>query len=283
MKDKVDEAAKKVPVTEESVTDNELDAAFQAALNGEVEIEEEPKGETTPPSLEEDKGENEANKPELDAVKKEEVNESDEHSEKSRLGRKFKRLEEENQKLQEKLDLVLETFSKKEKVPVVKDEDEDDIDDNDTVITAKDVKKILEKHEAQRGKRQSEDERKTTEAQQVYEKGYIRKILEFEEEPDFKVIYDEMFKNYNTKLTGNPETDAEINFERATAAFYKKARKEKKVPVKGNPPDNPTGMDNPTTKHESTKKKIELDDIASEYVQRLGIPEDKVQEWLGTK
>ena len=274
MEKKVDEAAEKVSVTEQSVTDNELDAAFQAALNGEVEEKVEVKKEPTPPSSDDLKGEDEKDKAE--PVKEDnKLDEEDEHSEKSRLGRKFKRLEEDNQKLQEKFDRLLDTLSKKDLVV----EDEDDIDDETTVITAKDVKKILEKHEANRSKRQTEDERKATEVQQRYEKDYIKKILEFEDEPDFKVIYDEMYKNYNVKITGNPGADAEINFERATAAFYKKARKEKKVPVKGGP-SSPTGLEPPDTKHEPTKKKIELDEFASEYVQRLGIPEDKVQEWL---
>ena len=274
MEKKVDEAAEKVSVTEQSVTDNELDAAFQAALNGEVEEKVEVKKEPTPPSSDDLKGEDEKDKAE--PVKEDnKLDEEDEHSEKSRLGRKFKRLEEDNQKLQEKFDRLLDTLSKKDLVV----EDEDDIDDETTVITAKDVKKILEKHEANRNKRQTEDERKATELQQKYERDYVKKILEFEDESDFKPIYDEMYKNYNVKITGNPETDAEINFERATAAFYKKVRKEKKVPVKGGT-SVPTGMESPDTKHVDAKKKIELDEIASEYVQRLGIPEDKVQEWL---
>ena len=274
MEKKVDDAAPKVPVTEKIVTDEELDAAFQAALDGGVEEKVEGKEEPTPPPPDDTKGEDEKDESELVKEGKK-LDEEDEHSEKSRLGRKFKRLEEDNQKLQEKLDRLLNTLSKKE--PVV--EDEDEIDDESTVITAKDVKKILEKHEANRSKRQIEDERKATEVQQSYEKNYIKKILEFEDEPDFKVIYDEMYKNYNVKITGNPEADAEINFERATAAFYKKARKEKKVPVKGGKPGS-TGLESPGTKDEPSKKKIELDEFASEYVQRLGIPDDKVQEWL---
>ena len=274
MEKKVDDAAKTVPVMEKSVTDSEFDAAFQAALNSDVEEKVEVKDKPTPPSPDDLKGEDEKDETKLEPADKK-LDDEDEHSEKSRLGRKFKRLEEDNQKLQEKFDLLLDTLSKKDTVV----EDEDDIDDETTVITVKDVKKILEKHEANRSKRQTEDEKKATEVQQRYEKDYVKKILEFEDEPDFKVIYDEMYKNYNVKITGNPGADAEINFERATAAFYKKAKKEKKIPLKGGAPLS-TGIESPNTKDEPSKKKIVLDEFASEYVQRLGIPEDKVQEWL---
>lgn len=268
-----------VPVADDKpVTAEELDAAFQAALqSGEEEgkqIEEIPSAPPEP--LNEEKSAEEVKEPEAsdEPVKEEKPAIPEDHSERSHLGRKMKGLEAKIEAILSKLDAPKSAAKEKEETIDVEDEDEE------VVTTSKDVKKILERYEAERIKKEQqkklEDEKKNKE----YEEGYLDTLEDFKQDPNYAEISKIMIDKYNFRITGNPVEDAQTNFDRATAAFYRQASKKPTIPIRGGKPSVPLGVDVPTQKEIQTKPKVKFDPIAAEYLERIGVDEDKAQDWL---
>jgi hypothetical protein len=117
-------------------------------------------------------------------------------------------------------------------------------------------------------KRRSEVEQQTN-----YQKSYQRTLNAFRSQnPDLhEEVVAEKMKNFNVIVTGNPELDAEFNYNRAMASVLKKksAAPRRQVPVNGGTEAVPTGLSGTSRVKPSELPKVQLDPEAQELMNYL--------------
>lgn len=179
------------------------------------------------------------------------------HSEKSRLGRKVKRLEETLTDIRSSLDFIKErtTTPQVQSLPI--DED-DELPDG---ATSEEIKDFVKKRETRLLKaleqRESDKERDAREKKTSYAKEYAKTLESMvdpeEDEEIFKLLTDTKDLTYNQVYRGNPVEDFLINYRGATKAVLRKATPGTKTTVANKPSAIPTGVNVPGGTKPATK------------------------------
>lgn len=229
-------------VTDTPVTDADLDSALEGS--GQPETIVEPQAEVKP------------------------IEEED-HSEKSRLGRKVKRMEEQFSNVLEKFDDFMSRS-----IPPQPSPPADELPE--FIQTPEDVERVV-----------SARERKIATAQQMYSGNYIKQLqglgnVNTEIHDD---ILNEMAANpnFNARHTGNPIVDARLNYAEAKASVLAKktAGTRPNIPVSGGSPISPTGI-SATSRNAvtPTSELPELSEASKEFIRRTGMSEEDVKAAL---
>ena len=237
-------------VTEPSVTDEALTAALEGKETSEPEV-------TAKAAEAEPDGQDE---------------QDEDHAEKTRLGRKVKKLEDvmvtkaEFSQLMNKLDTLMAKPA--EQVST------DKVEMPEYVTTPDDVEKVI----------QAREQRMRTD-QETYQKAYVSTMVSMgngnEQHDD---VVKEMMTNFNVRRTGNPQIDAELNYAKAQAAVLSRGAT-KTVPVKGEKPAA-AGV---TVGNTNTQRKVTLPKLSAEaesfaaYMIRNGMSEESIAEALADK
>ncbi|OHB71867.1 MAG: hypothetical protein A2W23_06360 [Planctomycetes bacterium RBG_16_43_13] len=234
-------------VTEPSVTDEALTAALEGKETSGPEVTAKA-AEAEPEGQDEDK---------------------EDHADKTRLGRKVKKLEDvmvtktEFSQLMNKLD----TFMTKPAEQVSTEK----IDIPEYVATPEDVEKVIQARE-----------RRIQADQETYQKAYVSTMVSIgngNEQHD--EVVKEMMTNFNVRRTGNPQIDAELNYAKAQAAVLSRGAT-KTVPVKG---DKPVAA-GVTVGSTNTQRKVTLPKLSAEaenfvaYMRRQGMTDESIAEAL---
>ncbi len=253
----------KEPEVKETVTDKVTDAQLDSASELFTDEKVESKVEVKPEAKEEP----------IEVVKtKEQLDEEEEHRERSRLGRRLKSMEDkqaERERLDEERWARIEA---KLSQPTVTRETivEDDLPE--IISTPEDVRKV-----------NRYDKEKEMREYEKYALGYIKtaKVLGVEH-PE---LHDEVMglitgdgSPFNQRQTGNPGVDAELNYSKAKAAVLSKkiaAPSKSKPNVRSEPITSPTNLSVDSKSEPSLKAEVQLDDDAKEFIKRIG----KDQSW----
>lgn len=191
--------------------------------------------------------------------------EPSEHGERSELGRKVAALHR-------RLDGLESVFGKLEeidsKLSNYRPPQTEETDDDDVVITKKDLKKTwqeLRDQEEKESKKYSDSYLKTL-------RNLGRGNLELHSE-----VLGEMEKNpqFNSRRSNDPAIDAELNYSKAMSAVLAKKAKGGEVPFKGK--DNPQQTSVTQTNSTKGKTKVELDPVAKEFAEKMGMSEDDIK------
>lgn len=269
--------------TEDSVenlipTDEELSAAFDAA---ELELEQpsaEPvveetvsvEAEPTVEGSEDEEGEDE---------------DLDEHKDRSRMGRRLKRLEGTIESLLHKLEAqeqqrqVREYFLQQQLAAARQNPDVHDEPnmESELVSTDTDVERVMDKRER----------RKAEEAER-YQNTFVATLngLAGSNPKMHKVIVNELITNFNKRVTGNPQIDARLNYAEAKSAVMAKIAASKTVEkpkpnIAGNT-QSATGVSASSTAQKTKGADIwsRLDKEAAEYARAVGMKEDDIEAAL---
>lgn len=231
-------------VTDTPVTDADLDSALEGS--GQPETIVEPQAGVKP------------------------IEEED-HSEKSRLGRKVKRMEEQFSSVLERFD---DFMSQRGSIPPQPSPPADELPE--FIQTPEDVERVV-----------SARERKIEIAQQVYSGNYIKQLrglgnVNTEIHDD---ILNEMSvnPNFNARHTGNPIVDARLNYAEAKASVLAKktAGTRPNIPIGGGSPTAPTGI-SATSRNAvtPTSELPELSEASKEFIRRTGMSEEDVKAAL---
>lgn len=172
------------------------------------------------------------------------------HSEKSRLGRKVKYLEDKLSKvdsIDQKLDALFKKFEKTEPEEPLPE-----------LPSGEDVVKIVEKTLSKREQEKIENEQK---AQESYQSTYLNLLEEaVGEDDELRTLLVDQKSPFNKTsdkgFFGNPAHDLLLNITKATKAL--RAQKETPKPnVKGAKPIVPTGVNVPSTPSKVTVQKVD--------------------------
>jgi hypothetical protein len=245
-----------IPVGTSTVSDAELDAAADGKTP-ETKVEEVPKVEVIPGS--------EA----PPAKTPEELASEEEHKERSRLGRKLAKVEEEllaqRQQTNELLQLIREQGAKKEPDP------KEQLPEY--ITTPQELEQYLDYRE-----------KKKNDLQQTYHQSYAKTVFGFKSN-DAEIhaeILKEMDANFRAIPTGNPAVDAELNYSRAKAAYYAKLvsskKIEKEIPLRGGKEEVATGLSGASRVVGKEATLPKLDTVAQEYVDYLRSKGKKEEE-----
>lgn len=135
-------------------------------------------------------------------------------------------------------------------------------EDPDRPLTVKEVREMM-----------ARERQRETEQQTNYQKSYQRTLNAFRaQNPDLhEEVVAEKMKNFNVIVTGNPELDAEFNYNRAMASVLKKksAAPRRQVPVNGGTEAVPTGLSGTSRVKPSEPPKVQLDPEAQELMNYL--------------
>ena len=185
-------------------------------------------------------------------VKETPVEEEPDHGEKSRLGRKVKRLEDTLTDIKSTLDFIKERSVKEVKAETVVEEEEIELSEYPTAAEIKafneqERKKTLRLIE----QRESEKERSKQESTQKYVKEYARLLKESvdpDDDPDlYALLTDEKDLTYNQVYKNDPKEDFLINMRNANKALRSKANPTvTKTTVANKTTGIPTGVNIPT-------------------------------------
>jgi hypothetical protein len=127
------------------------------------------------------------------------------------------------------------------------------------------------------------DSQRDQEMQQRYATDYIRAVQRGFGESDeelhnavVKELTETNFRNYK-KHTGDPLSDAQINYDLAIGAILKRQRAASKVApnVRGDKPNAPTDLSSTTRLEGPPVKKIELDEYSRKFLAAVGAKEDE--------
>ena len=253
--------AEEVPVVTTTVTDAELNAAAEGKTTEEKVVEELPKEEPKPQPIEKTP---------------EEVAAEEEHKERSRLGRKLAKVEEELLEQRKQTNELMELL----RTQLVPKPQEEKPNLPEYISTPQELDQYLEYREQEKFKKQ-----------QQYNQSYARNVMGFKtNDPDIhSEILKEMDANFRAIPTGDPILDAEINYSKAKAAYYAKlasTRKvEKEVPLRGGKEEVPTGLSGSSRVVIKESPLPKLDSVAQEYVDYLrskGMKEDDINKFVKT-
>jgi len=264
-------------MTEESVSHDDLDAAWENAQPSEEVAAEEPVEEIKEKADEEteelpESGEeselSESGEPEETELPAEPElpGEPEDNAERSKLGRKVQYLETE-------LTRAIETINEL-KTPAVPVEEELD---EDAPVTRGDIEKIIEKREAVKAQQ-------VNAYSEMYNQDLVRLGLELEEKEHLAVL-NAAEKIKNPSRTGNPTIDAQANFLKAQNSILKKQIKDNAKPKnpldknKDTEPENLGGGAETKTKTKSHRMP-KLDESAKSFVKSMGWDSEKVNEVL---
>lgn len=260
----------KATATDEDVADDVLAKEYDRMVSGEETEPEVAESEETP-----------VVEPEQQPHVEGEAEPDAEHKENSKLGRKFKGLESKFDQMLERLDKLAASQRESSSVPSSQNDDEE----------LEKIRDLYTVDPIEANRKQREYETRTEAKQQnLYESGYIRKLQTFtkDEGEMFEDIYNEMLANFNVKHVGNPDIDAELNWNKAKASLLSKklaTPKEPKLPGKGGgkePPITPSGSETRNT----TVSKIPLPAMDSQtaayvsYLRKQGVGDDEIAETL---
>ncbi len=246
--------------TKEGVTDADLSNAYDAMKGGDIEEEEivevKDKEESLPSKIEEDW----ESLPETQA-------------DRSRLGRKVQRYEQEMAEIKDMFKTFLEVNQARQPVYSPTEPEEDELPE--FISTPQDVEKILEA----RDKKKAKEEETKQQEQKVYESRYINTFFSFaEDDPDhFDEIEEIMQSKFNIRHSNNPVVDARLNFLEARDVFYRKNKV--KPNVKGGNSSLATGF-NIQTNTPLVETSIKLSPLAEEFVRKTGMKEESVRAAL---
>lgn len=209
-------------------------------------------------SQSEDRAAEEAAVPEAEAeVTPEQKARDEENAERSRLGRKVKELEAQLSGIGTLQEQVARMASLLESKQETNDEDE--------IVTTKTLSSYLQRQEQE-----------SKQKKQAYEKDYTSAFTRYGAEDDnFDTVWQEMVDNHNVIHTGDPKVDAQINYLAAQNALLRKPNN----PLKGKGQDV-KGVNTPDTTKQNPKGMPTLDPVAEDFVKRMGISADWVNEKL---
>jgi hypothetical protein len=254
-------------VADKPVTDADLDAAH-------VEVETpQPQQEVAVPEPVPQKTEAPQSQPEEEPV---------DPRERSNLGRKVKRLEDELTNFNSKMDTLLSRLTS----PQPQYQQEDEVPD--IISTSEDVLKLLKSpkgKEAYKTLREDEAKERETQKEEYERKYFIASEKMKDDNPDMhKEIFDEMLKNFNLVRTGTPEIDAELNYIKAKASLLSKRMaapaKPKPPNVKGDKNAIPAGLNVGSTNDAERGQEINLDADALEFLKKTGMSMDSAKSAL---
>ena len=257
------EIAKEVatPVTEK-VTDEMLRSAYTDAVGGvKEEVKEEIKKEEVKEEVKKEE--------ELIITKPPEVTTSAEEDQKdrTRLGRKLKALEED---IHSKFSRIEELLAKRQAEPNPSPLEDDS---GEFVGTKEDVIRVVTDYADRKLKKEQSE---ASEYQKKYGDIIVRKG--FDDETDHEEIIKEMFSKpdeFNLKVTGKPEIDAELNYNKAKSSYYIKVARakqaeieaaKKKPNVKG---QEPSGFSGGSSNDIKPNNPIQLDEYAEKFLSKL--------------
>lgn len=245
------------------ITDEELDRAANEQL------EDEEVGEVAEKTADElDKVEEE-----LEQVE-EKLENTEDNAEKTRLGRKVKQLQDSFGELTSKLDQLIALQQPKKAI-----EQEQDEIDFQIPLTKADLEAML----PELLKKRQEAE---LAGKQTYEKTYINEVvnvlgkeLKDEQHDEVSKI---MLEKYNVVVTGDPRTDAQINWLKAERDWYALGKGKRSIKVKEEKPAPHVDDENKETVNDS-EVMSKLDPQAREYAERMGLKPDMIKKALKFK
>jgi len=254
-------------MTEDIVSHDDLDAAWDNAQPAEEVAAEEPVEETIDEEPKEELQDGEPKEPELPAEEPklpEEPAEPEDNGERSKLGRKVKFLE----------DMVTQQNETIRNLQPVVEQPTNEFEDDEDPVTRGDIEKIIERREAA--------QRQQIETyNQNYNHGLIKLGLDLEESEHVATVK-AVEKILNPSRTGNPEVDAELNFLKARSIVLEGKIKENakpKNPLNKNKETTPEnlggGADTKTAS--KTHRMPKLDSAAQDFVKSSGWDADKVK------
>ena len=254
---------------------NQLSEAEQKVAEVKEETQEEP--EVT---------EQESTAPEI----KEDEEEIIPHGERSRLGRKFKRLEDDMTQIKSVLDIL------KERVATPQKQQEDEIPELPEAPTADEIKEYWDKRETlllrKVEAKSTQQTEKASKAQKEYSTEYTRLMkdtldLDFDDDgklivPEdvkdvFALLSDEKDLTYNQVYKGDPKEDFLINFKNATRAVFSKSKPQKPPTTQGKKP----GAVNVPNVSASAPKVIDRNKLGKDerdLIDNLGFSENDLAE-----
>lgn len=260
--------AKEETVTKTDVTDEDLEAAFaEATGKGSMETTETVETETT--------GLTEEQKAEAEATKGMTAEELEEHKEKSKLGRKFKGLEERFNELQRKVETG--TISKESPTYQAPQEDEAELER---------IRELYREDPIAAKRAQDTYERKIAETEaKAYEGAFLKQINTLsQEDPDLHAeSFKELMEHYNVRLSNDPVADAERNYARAKIAVLKRSTSDGKVrPNTAGGKVTPVGPAARATTE--TTKTVVLPDLSKDpatrdyvaYLKKQGVKDEEI-------
>jgi hypothetical protein len=267
---------------EEEVTDAMLDEAAggepvtEEVASGEEAVKEEAEASPSTEKVEEHEEEG--------------VDEPQDHSSRSKLGRKVAQQADEIKILKDMNQSILSMLEKmtgKKDEPRGAESEPDDLPDPDTTVitTGRDLLNFL-------GKFQKVAQSKQSEAAQKYQVGYLGTVEKMAEasgldETTVKEVTDlasnqEAKNPHNKRKTGNPMVDAQLNFNSALAAVMRmrlesraRGATDEVNPLKGGKPKAHLG---PSIKSRSSQGDLAIPDLDAdakelvEYAKKTGIP-----------
>lgn len=254
--------ADEVPVVTSTVTDADLDAAAEGKTTEEKVEKPEEKEVKTELKIQLEKS-------------PEELAAEEEHKERSRLGRKLAKVEEElleqRKQTNELMELLRTQFTPRPQ------EEKPDIPEY--ITTPQELEQYLDYREKQKFQKQ-----------QNYHQSYAKTVFGFKpNDPDIHAeILKEMDANFRAIPTGEPAIDARINYSDAKAAYFAKLNASRKVngkevPLAGGKLEVPTGLSGGSRVVTKEATPPKLDSVAQEYVDYLkskGMKQEEINAFV---
>ena len=189
-----------------------------------------------------------------------------EHKARSDLGRKVKamedRLDTEMGSLHNKIDQLLNKDT----------EVETEYDEDWIPTTRKEMDDYLEMKLQKRDTIQKSNDQK-------YHRSYQGSVNNYSNENDYNEICKELEANFNVRRSDNGEVDGQLNYLKASKAYYRKklSKPDKENPLKGKGNDLPLGAGVEGEKIiEKEEPMPKLDDAAQEYIKKTGMSKESV-------
>lgn len=197
------------------------------------------------------------------------VTEPEDNSERSRLGRRVKRLEDNIENAMNEMRSLLTQRMNPPTPPM-----EPPVDD--APVTRKETWQVIQEYES-----------KKQEAAQRYSKDYVRHLtslgLDYSEE-EFNEIAKEHLEKFNIRHSDDPKADAERNFRAAENAILRKklagVAQHKPNPLPGNKPTAPLGGPPGNPPPAPAQAKTKLDDDAAHFAKALGLKDEWIEDAL---
>jgi hypothetical protein len=207
-------------------------------------------------------------KEEIKQVQEQLEDEEPDQKERTRLGRRLKRMEDQFTQLMDKIDTLTPQKREQYYPPTEANVTGDDLPEY--VATGQDVVKVLSMYEKKKAKEQEQ-----------YEQGYLQNFRKMgtKDGDYYEEIFSEMQQNFNVKHTGDPLVDSRINYAEAKAALMSKkvAPVKAKPNVRGERPSASADLSVSTRETTRATELPQLDDFAKEFISKTGMKEDSVK------